>query len=131
MSTSLRTDPWNYSCDQCDSVESKYPCPVYNCSRHGDEPIKWVHGDSCGGDLRLYENGKEKCQRCGKELLFCLWDCSCYDKAKNEKQYDYLKIKNMFHKVSGLDTRNVSTYFLIHIAICIDDQYHNHPERFK
>jgi hypothetical protein len=129
MSTSLRTSPWDYECYECDSCESRYACPVYKCSRHGNDAIKWCHG-SCGGGLRLYENGKEKCERCGKENLFCLWDCSCYDESKNQRQYDYLKIKDFFAKAAGMDTRHCSTYFLIHVAMCIEKQLKQYPERF-
>lgn len=130
MSKSLRQNPWEFSCSDCDSCESVYPCPVYKCSKHGDERITWVHGSSCGGSLRLYENGKEKCQKCGREKLFCLWDCSCYDESKNEKQYDYLQLKNMLTKLSGLDTRYCSPYFLFHIGMCIDKQYKDYKYRF-
>ena len=108
MSTGLRTYPWNYSCSECDSCESRYACPVNNCSRHGSEAIKWTHG-GCGGGLRLYENGKEKCERCGDEELFCLWDCSCYDESKNQKQYSYHKIKNMLAKLAGMEYMSVGT----------------------
>ena len=129
MSTGLRTYPWNYSCSECDSCESRYACPVNNCSRHGSEAIKWTHG-GCGGGLRLYENGKEKCERCGDEELFCLWDCSCYDESKNQKQYSYHKIKNMLAKLAGMDTRYASTFFIVHVSMCIDKQFRDHPERF-
>ena len=88
-------EPWKKSCDDCESVESKYPCPVYNCSKHGNEAIKWTHGGGCGGGLRLYSNGKEKCQKCGKEFVFCLQNYSCYDSSKNQKQYSYPKIINI------------------------------------
>ena len=71
-------EPWKKSCDDCESVESKYPCPVYNCSKHGDEAIKWTHGGGCGGGLRLYSNGKEKSKKCGEEFVFCLQNYSCY-----------------------------------------------------
>ena len=57
-------NPWNLSCDVCESVESEYPCPCNNCSIHsGREAIKWIH-PKCGGSFRLYENGREKCQDC-------------------------------------------------------------------
>ena len=129
MSTSIRTKPWDYSCDDCDSCESRYACPVYNCSKHGNEAVKWVHGDPCGGSLRLYENGKEKCEKCGEEELFCLRRKCCYDESKNQK-YSYLKIKNILAKLAGLDTRHCSTFFLIHVSMCIDYQFKRYPERF-
>ena len=125
-----KNEPWNYSCDDCESCASEYPCPVYKCSRHNDEIIKWTHAN-CGGSLRLYENGKEKCEKCGVEELFCLWDCSCYEENKdNEKQYSYSKIRNLIAKLSGLDARNCSIDFLIHVAASIKKQYKDHPERF-
>ena len=123
-------EPWKKSCDECESVESKYACPVYNCSKHGNEAIKWKHGSGCGGYLRFYSNGKEKCEKCGDEDLFVLWECSCYDASKNQNQYSYAKIKNMFSKLSGMDTRNVSPTFLIYAAMSLDKQYHDHKERF-
>ena len=123
-------EPWKKSCDECESVESKYACPVYNCSKHGNEAIKWKHGSGCGGYLRFYSNGKEKCEKCGDEDLFVLWECSCYDASKNQNQYSYAKIKNMFSKLSGMDTRNVSPLFLIYAAMSLDKQYKEHKERF-
>ena len=123
-------EPWKKSCDDCESVESKYPCPVYNCSKHGNEAINWKHGGNCGGGLRLYSNGKEKCQKCGEEFVFCLQNYSCYDSSKNQKQYSYSKIKNIIAKRTGMDTRNVSANFLWLLSMCIDKQYKDYPERF-
>lgn len=122
--------PWNWSCDKCESVESRYPCPLSNCSKHGNETINWRHGGGCKGGLRLYSNGKEKCQKCGEEEFFCLWDCSCADESKNNQKYDYSKIRNIFANAIGIDTRSVSPMFLIYVAACIDKQYQQHPERF-
>ena len=123
-------EPWKKSCDDCESMESKYPCPVYNCSKHGNEAIKWTHGGGCGGGFRLYSNGKEKCQKCGKEFVFCLQNYSCYDSSKNQKQYSYPKIKNIIARLVGMDTRNVSPTFLFSVAASIDKQYKDYPERF-
>ena len=123
-------EPLKKSCDDCESVESKYPCPVYNCSKHGNEDIKWTRGGGCGGGFRLYSNGKEKCQKCGKEFVFCLQNYSCYDSSKNQKQYSYSKIKNIIAKRTGMDTRNVSANFLWLLSMCIDKQYKDYPERF-
>jgi len=119
--------PWKKSCDDCESVESKYACPVYNCSKHGNEAIKWTHGGGCGGGYRLYSNGKEKCQKCGKEFVFCLQNFCCYDDSKNQKQLSYSKIKNII--VGGMDTR-VSPTFLMLIMMSINKQYEDYPERF-
>ena len=126
----LDPEPWKKSCDECESVESKYACPLYNCSKHGNEAIKWKHGGGCGGGLRFYSNGKEKCEKCGHENYFVLWDCSCYDASKNQNQYSYTKIKNILSKLVGMDTRNVSPTFLFSVAASIDKQYKDYPERF-
>ena len=130
MFGNFRAEPWNLSCDDCESIESRYPCPLSNCSKHGDEPIKWVHGGGCNGSFRLYSNGKLKCEKCGVEDLFCLWNFSCADESKNNQKYSYQKLKNIFAKAIGMDTRSVSPFFLIYIAACIDYQYKEHPERF-
>ena len=123
-------EPWKKSCDDCESVESKYPCPVYNCSKHGNEAIKWTHEGGCGGGFRLYSNGKVKCQKCGKEFVFCLQNFCCYDSSKNQKQYSYHKIKDILAKLVGMNTRDVSPTFLISVSVSIDKQYREYPERF-
>ena len=123
-------EPWKKSCDECESVESKYACPVYNCSKHGNEAIKWKHGGDCGGGLRLYSNGKEKCQKCGEEFVFCLQNYSCYDSSKNLKQYSYTKIRNIIARLNGMDTINVSSTFFFSVAMSIEKQYKDYPERF-
>ena len=126
----LDPENWKKSCDGLESVESKYACPVNNCSKHGNEAIKWKHGGNCGGGLRLYSNGKEKCQKCGVEEYFCLWDCSCIDTSKNKEQYSYSKIKNILSHLVGMDTKDVSPTFILLVAMSIDNQYHEYPERF-
>ena len=127
---SFDREPWKKSCDECESVESKYACPVYNCSKHGNEAIKWKHGGDCGGGLRLYSNGKEKCQKCGEEFVFCLQNYSCYDSSKNLKQYSYTKIRNIIARLNGMDTINVSSTFFFSVAMSIEKQYKDYPERF-
>ena len=122
--------PWKKSCDDCESVESKYACPVYNCSKHGNEAIKWTHGGGCGGGYRLYSNGKEKCQKCGKEFVFCLQNYSCYDSSKNQKQYSYIKIRHIIAKLVAMDTINVRSSFIFSIITSIEKQYKDYPERF-
>lgn len=98
-----------------------------NCSSHSsNEKIKWTHSN-CGASFRLYENGEEKCQKYGKEDFFCKWKCSCYTDMKS-KQYSYAKIKNVLAKLSGMDTRYASTYFLVHVTMCIDRQFKDFPE---
>ena len=123
-------EPWKKSCDECESVESKYPCPVYNCSKHGNEAIKWTHGGGCGGGFRLYSNGKEKCQKCGEEFVFCLQNYSCYDSSKNQKQYSKIKIRNMVEKLVEMYAINVRSSFFFSIRVSIDKQYKDYPERF-
>ena len=123
-----RTEPWNYSCDDCESIESRYPCPLSNCSKHGDEPIRWVHGGDCNGGFRLYSNGKLKCEKCGVEDLFCLWNLNC---CADESKYHYPKVRNILGKIPGMmDARSVSPMFFIYVTACIDKQYKDHPERF-
>ena len=126
-------EPWKKSCDDCESIESKYACPVYNCSKHGNEEIKWTHGGGCGGGFRLYSNGKEKCQKCGKEFVFFLQNYSCYDSSKNQKQYSYTKIRNIIARLVCMNTRNVSQTSLLSLcflSMSIDKQYKDYPERF-
>ena len=127
MIGNIRTEPWNYSCDDCESIESRYPCPLSNCSKHGDEPIRWVHGGDCNGGFRLYSNGKLKCEKCGVEDLFCLWNWKC---CADESKYHYHKVRNILSKGLGMDTRSVSPMFLIYVNVCIDKQYKDHPERY-
>ena len=127
---SFDREPWKKSCDECESVESKYACPVYNCSKHGNEAIKWTHGGGCGGGFRLYSNGKEKCQKCGKEFVFCLQNYSCYDSSKNQKQYSKIKIRNMVEKLVEMYAINVRSSFFFSIRVSIDKQYKDYPERF-
>ena len=65
-------NPWEMSTSHCQSIESVYRCPINDCSIHiNDKPIKWTH-KNCGGYFRLYENGKEKCQKCGEEDFFAI-----------------------------------------------------------
>ena len=130
MFNRLKVDPWNLSCDDCDSVKSEYPCPVYSCSQHNaTQKIIWTH-KNCGGSFRLYENGKEKCQKCGDEDFFCKWKCSCFTDNKS-RQYSYAKIKNVLAKLAGMDTRYASPYFLVHVSMCIDKQYKDFREDFE
>ena len=127
---SINPEPWNLSCDECDSVKSEYPCPVYSCTLHSSgQKINWTHSN-CGGSFRLYENGKEKCQTCNKEDFFCKWKCSCYTDTKS-KQYSYHKIKNVLAKLAGMETRYASPFFLVHVSMCIDKQFKTYPEDFE
>ena len=128
MIGNCRTEPWNYSCDDCESIESRYPCPLSNCSKHGDEPIRWVHGGDCNGGFRLYSNGKLKCEKCGVEDLFCLWNWKC---CADESKYHYPKVRNILARIPVMmDARSVSPMFFIYVTACIDKQYKDHPERF-
>ena len=47
------------------------------------------------------------------------------------KQYSYAKIKNVLAKLSGMGTRYASTYFLVHVTMCIDRQFKDFPEEFE
>jgi hypothetical protein len=121
--------PWNWDCGICESVESIYPCPINNCSKHfSDEPISWVHSN-CGGRFRLYENGKEKCQICGKEDLFCRWNYSCSSESKNQKISSY-KLRTVLQYLVGLDDQNVSEDFWFNIKASFKHQKNDYPSKF-
>ena len=98
--------PWELSTSSCQSVESEYPCPIDGCSTHNsNKPIKWTH-TNCGGYFRLYENGKEKCQKCGSECLFCEQNYNCGSKFSFHKIIDILRY---------IHDNNVSFDFLINL----------------
>jgi hypothetical protein len=121
--------PWDWSCNICESIESKYPCPINNCSKHyNDQPINWTH-TNCGGYFRLYENGKEKCQRCGDEDIFCKWNYSCSSDTKNQLFCNY-KIRTILQYLIGLDDENVSTDFWFNIKACFKHQREEFPSKF-
>ena len=117
--------PWNKSCDVCESVESVYPCPCENCSNHSDfKSIKWNHLN-CGGYLRFYENGIEKCQKCGKEDLFCNWPRCC----QNAKLSSF-KIRAILQYLVGINDERVNTEFWFNIKACLKKQKEDYPARF-
>ena len=120
----LRSQPWNYECSDCDSIESFYPCPIDNCDKHGDEIIRWTH-TNCGGSFRLYENGKEKCEKCGTEDLFCLFNCH------GSRKLGYVKTKAIFTRFLMSDTRDTKPFFFINLMLCIDKQYKDYPDKFN
>ena len=121
--------PWEKSCGECESMSSDYPCPITNCSKHkNDEDIHWVH-KGCGGGFRLYENGKEKCQKCGIEDYFCKWTYSCSYDAKNQ-HFNYTKIRNILQKIIGMDSSKISACGLFNILTSIKHQTEKFPECF-
>ena len=123
--------PWNMNCDVCESIESEYPCPLSNCSSHSDKekPIRWTHSN-CGGYFRLYENGKEKCQKCGEEDLFCNWNYSCCDDKKNQKFNSY-RMRTIIQMLVGLNDDKVSTDFWFNIKMCLNKQKKDYPWKFN
>ena len=120
--------PYEWSTDICESIESEYPCPVYNCKKHGNEKVKWTH-INCGGQFRLYENGKEKCQRCGKEDFFCNWNYACSNDNKNQKFNSY-KIRAILQYLIGQNDDNVSEDFWFNIKACFQKQKRDYPSKF-
>jgi len=121
--------PWEKECDECQSMSSDYPCPVNNCTKHSDgKTIHWIH-DGCGGSFRIYENGKERCEKCKKELFFCMWSYTCSSDSKS-KQISYSKIKNVLQKLVGMDARDISTTALMHIWVSIEHQCKEYPQYF-
>ena len=116
--------PWELSTSKCQSIESEYPCPIDGCSTHNlSEPIKWTH-TNCGGYFRLYENGKEKCQKCGIECLFCNQNRNCGSK------FSYHKIRAILQYLVGLNDDNVSDDFWFNIKQCFNKQKKDYPSKF-
>jgi len=66
-------NPWNLSCDSCQSVESQYPCPCKNCSNHSGnfEIIKWIH-PNCGGALDFMKMEKKNAKSVGLKISFVI-----------------------------------------------------------
>ena len=123
------SEPWNKTCDQCQSVPSDYDCPISNCSTHKKKKtIHWVHRN-CGGGFRLYENGKEKCQRCGVEDYFCKWSYSC-QKDNKSQGLSYSKIKSILQALVGMDGSDASPLFFLNIKACIENQRQKFPNYF-
>ena len=119
--------PWELSTSSCQSVESEYPCPIDGCSTHNsNKPIKWTH-TNCGGYFRIYENGKEKCQKCGSECLFCNQIYNCGSK------FSYYKIRAILQYragLVGLNDDNVSILFWLHLGASISNQQKEYPSKF-
>ena len=126
----MNDKPWNMSCNDCESVDSCYPCPMENCSSHLDKQriIRWTHSN-CGGKLRFYENGKEKCQKCGKEDLFCNWSCGSYNDKNNSKSINSFRLRVIFQILVGLNDQ-VSTDFWFNIKMCLKKQKEDYPDKF-
>ena len=114
--------PWELSTSSCQSLESKYPCPIDGCSTHNsNKPIKWTH-TNCGGYFRLYENGKEKCQKCGSECLFCEQNYNCGSKFSLRKiMGDILRY---------IDDNNVGVDFLFNLRMSFMHQQIEYPSKF-
>lgn len=122
--------PWEMRTELCQSIESTYPCPLSSCSKHNrTTEIRWTHSN-CGGYFRLYENGKEKCQRCGEEDLFCNWNYSCNNDYKNQK-FSSFKIRAILQFLMGLNDDNVSEDFWFNIKACFKKQKSDYPWKFN
>lgn len=129
MLLSHEEKPWNKSTENCESIPSDYACPIKDCSSHPNEKIiHWIH-KNCGGSFRLYENGKEKCQKCGREDYFCKWSYSCSKDLKSEVM-SYATIKNIMQKIVGMNSTGIPISVLMNICFSIENQYKQHPECF-
>lgn len=122
--------PWERSCYECQSVESTYPCPLKNCTKHSlKEEIKWTHSN-CGGYLRLYDNGKEKCQKCGYEDLFCFWNYNCDTDNKNTN-FSTFKMRAILQYLVAVNDAKVSEDFWLNIKACFKKQKKDYPNKFE
>ena len=116
--------PWEWTTSNCESVESYYPCPIDDCIKHSQSNrIKWTH-INCGGYFRLYENGKEKCQKCGVEFLFCNNNYNCGTK------FSYHKVRAILQFLVGLNDDNVSDDFWFNLKESLKYQMDNYPSKF-
>ena len=123
--------PYYKSCSNCESVESEYPCPITNCSVHRDlkNTIRWEH-TNCGGYLRIYENGKEKCQKCGEEDYFCNWNKCCSADNKDQKIDDF-RLRAILQMLMGLYYEGVSEDFFWNLKASLKHQRELFPEKFN
>jgi len=118
--------PWELPTDNCESIESEYPCPIAECKKHNSStPIKWTHSN-CGGYYRLYENGKEKCQKCGVEHLFCNQNYTCNDNSK----FDPCKIRSILQFLVGLNDDKVNEDFFFNLKNSLKWQKEAYPSKF-
>ena len=116
--------PWELSTSKCQSIENEYPCPIDGCSTHSlSEPIKWTH-TNCGGYFRLYENGKEKCQKCGRECLFCEQNYNCGSKFSDHK------ITAILQYLAGSNFYNDSQRFWFNLSASFNNQKKEYPSKF-
>lgn len=125
------TKPYDKSCSDCESVESEYPCPISNCSIHHDRdtPIRWTHRN-CGGYFRIYDNGKEKCQKCYIEDYFCNWNYSCSSDIKDQKIDDF-RLRAILSMLMGLSDKSVSEDFLWNLKVSLRHQRDLFPSKFN
>lgn len=128
--SNMMSTPWEKPTDNCESMPSDYACPIDGCPSHPNEKkIHWTHSN-CGGSFRIYENGKEKCQKCGKEDYFCKWSYSCSKDSKSGK-IGYTRICNILAKIIAMDTKLISSWGLMNIVGSIRYQYEKFPEFFE
>ena len=118
--------PWERSTNICESILSEYPCPIEGCTKHSsDKPIRWTH-TNCGGNFRLYSNGKEKCQKCGDECLFCNQNYSCSDSNK----FNSHKIRAILQYLIDNNDDNVSVDFWFDVGVSLKWQKIQYPSKF-
>ena len=116
--------PWEWNTSICESVESYYPCPISDCTQHASlTPFKWTHQDF-GGFFRLYENGKQKCQKCGDELSFCFTYFNCGTK------FNVHKIRAILQFLIRLNDDKVRENFWLNLKESLKYQKDNFPSKF-
>ena len=115
--------PWEFSTNICESILNEYPCPIEGCSNHNI--IRWTHSN-CGGNFRLYSNGKEKCQKCGVEFFFCNHNYCC----SNGNKLSYYKIREILQYLIGLNDDNVSDDFWFKLKASLKWQISEFPSKF-
>lgn len=117
---------WELDCHQCESLISEYKCTLSDDFCQDNQPHKWVHA-GCGGHLRLYENGKEKCQKCGYENYFCNWN---YESAPKNQRNDPAKIRAVLQYLVGMDDSKVSYDYWFNLKASLNYQMKTFPNKF-
>ena len=118
--------PWCFDTYKCQSIRSEYPCTLSKSFCNDITPRRWCH-NGCGGYLRLYENGKEKCTKCGAEDYFCNW---LYTNAPKNQKIDYHKQNAALTYLVGLDDNDVDPCFWLNLKASLNYQKKTFPNRF-
>ena len=118
--------PWEIECSKCESIKSQYSCTLSDDFCKDKTPKRWCHY-GCGGYLRLYENGREKCTKCGREDYFCNW---LYTDSPRNQRIDSYKMRSSLQYLVGLDDNEVSTDFWLNLKASFNYQKKLFPNRF-